>query len=89
MIRRRYRILGIALAVVGVAVAVGAFAVSYNSPCGAAEPVPAGVARMKAVMPATPAGNGAAVPHGELWLTANAPTATATPMTARTAPRIL
>jgi NADPH:quinone reductase-like Zn-dependent oxidoreductase len=49
MFRRPYRILVIALAVVAVALATGAFAVSYNSPCGAAEPVPGGVARMKAV----------------------------------------
>jgi NADPH:quinone reductase-like Zn-dependent oxidoreductase len=50
MIRRRYRILGIALAVVAVLFAAGAFAVSYNSPCGAAEPAPAGIVRMKAVI---------------------------------------
>jgi NADPH:quinone reductase-like Zn-dependent oxidoreductase len=50
MIRRRYRILVIALAVVAGAVSAGALAVSYNSPCGAAEPVPAGVVRMKAVI---------------------------------------
>jgi NADPH:quinone reductase-like Zn-dependent oxidoreductase len=50
MIRRRYRILGIALAVVAVAVAAGAFAVSYNAPCGTAESVRADVARMKAVI---------------------------------------
>jgi NADPH:quinone reductase-like Zn-dependent oxidoreductase len=50
MIRRRYRILGIALAVVAVPVAAGAFAVSYNSPCAAAEPVPSGIVRMKAVI---------------------------------------
>lgn len=50
MIRRRYRILGIALALAAVAVAAGLFVASYNSPCGAAEPVPPGVARMKAVI---------------------------------------
>lgn len=50
MIRRRYRILGIALAVVAVAISAGAFALSHNSPCAAAEPLPAGVVRMKAVM---------------------------------------
>lgn len=50
MIRRRYRILGIALAVAAVPFTVGAFAVSHNSPCGVAEPVPAGLTRMKAVI---------------------------------------
>ena len=50
MIRRRYRILGIALAAVAITVVAGAFAVRYNSPCAAAEPVPAGVVRMKAVI---------------------------------------
>ncbi len=50
MTRRRYRILGIALAGVAVAVAAGAFAVSYNAPCGAVEPVQADVVRMKAVI---------------------------------------
>jgi NADPH:quinone reductase-like Zn-dependent oxidoreductase len=50
MIRRRHKILGVALAVVAVPVAAGAFAVSYNSPCDVAEPVPAGLVRMKAVI---------------------------------------
>jgi NADPH:quinone reductase-like Zn-dependent oxidoreductase len=46
----RYRILLGTLAVVGVAAAVGAYVVSYNAPCGEPEPVPAGAARMKAVL---------------------------------------
>jgi len=50
MIRLRYKILGAVLGVIGVALAAGAFAVSYNSPCGAPAPLPAGVARMTAVV---------------------------------------
>lgn len=50
MIARRYRLLAVVLVIIGGLVAVGAFAVSYNSPCGAAEPLPAGVARMRAVV---------------------------------------
>lgn len=50
MIARRYRIPAIVLALVAVAAAAGAFALSYNSPCGAPEPLPGGAERMKAVV---------------------------------------
>ena len=49
MIRRRYQILAIALGVVAVAVAAGAFALSHNS-CGAAASSFEGAQRMKAVV---------------------------------------
>lgn len=50
MIARRYRYLTVALAVTALAVTAGALTLSYNSPCGAAEPLPGDVERMKAVV---------------------------------------
>lgn len=50
MIARRYRYLAVALALTAAAVTAGALTLSYNSPCGASESLPAGVERMRAVV---------------------------------------
>ena len=50
MIARRYRYLAVALALTAAAVTAGALTLSYNSPCGAPESLPAGMERMKAVV---------------------------------------
>ncbi|HEX7062936.1 MAG TPA: NAD(P)-dependent alcohol dehydrogenase [Woeseiaceae bacterium] len=50
MIALRYRILGIAAALVAVSVAAGAFTLSHNSPCGDAESPPGAGERMQAVV---------------------------------------
>jgi NADPH:quinone reductase-like Zn-dependent oxidoreductase len=46
----RYRILLSLLAVLGIAAAAGAYVLSYTSPCGEAEPPPAGAKHMLAVV---------------------------------------
>jgi NADPH:quinone reductase-like Zn-dependent oxidoreductase len=46
----RYKILIGVLGVFGIAAGVGAYVLSHNSPCGAAEPAPTGAVYMKAVV---------------------------------------
>jgi predicted naringenin-chalcone synthase len=50
MIARRYRILGVLLAIVAVATAASAIVLSYDSPCVAAAPLPPDAQRMRAVL---------------------------------------
>jgi NADPH:quinone reductase-like Zn-dependent oxidoreductase len=50
MIARRYRILAVIMVLVAGALAVAAFAVSHDAPCGASSPLPAGAEPMRAVV---------------------------------------